>query len=170
MSDGRKDKLIDTDVSPLSTGSNNDYAVGDSRHTSITHGQLAQTLANLSDEADAHKLMAMVCPETGLNVLQFAVLHGGADTTNKLMRIFGQDASKREKMACEMQADLGSSEYCQMPAVEIAIAAGKLPAFEAIASNMGQLSVDLLEMCLKHDAGAALIWLWKAKGLITPNE
>ena len=35
-----------------------------------------------------------------------------------------------------MRADIGSSEYCHMPAVEIAIATGKLTAFEAIATNI----------------------------------
>lgn len=85
MSDAKKTPLIDNGVQPTSDY----YAIGKSESVCeidpTTHHRLAVLLANLTDEPDSQKLFSMVCPETGLNILQFAVLYSDSEKIKTLL-------------------------------------------------------------------------------------
>lgn len=135
-----------------------------------THRRLPALLANLTDESDSQKLFSLVCPETGLNILQFAVLYSDTQKMKTFMAIFGpEQATKLATTKCN-KSDETRSEHSRLPALELAVAVGRLDAVETICDSLGKLTVDLEEICIRHDAGAALIWLWKAKGLVKPTE
>ena len=168
MSDAKKTPLIDVWVQPTSE----DCAIGKSESASemdtTTHRRLAVLLANLTDESDSQKLFSMVCPETGLNILQFAVLYSDSEKIKTFLEIFGPEQAT--KIATSIKSDQPGSKHSRMPALELAIAVGRLDAVEMICDALSKIMVDLEEICIRHDAGAALIWLWKEKGLVTPTE